>query len=108
VASASEPAENWWGTLIGLGAAVGTTTVFAELQGSLDRIWQAGERPAGGGLWALLRARVLSFGAILGLAFLLIVSLVFGALIPAMGRWWSDTLGEWVFLAQTLNLGWVS
>lgn len=48
---------------------------------------------------------MLSFGAILGLAFLLMVSLVFGALITAMGRWWSDTLGEWVFLAQTLNLG---
>ncbi len=106
VASASEPAENWWGTLIGLGVVVvGATTVFAELQGSLDRIWQAGERPAGGGLWALLRARVLSFGVILGLAFLLMVSLVFGALITAMGRWWSDTLGEWLFLAQTLNLG---
>lgn len=106
MASASEPAENWWSTLIGLGVmVVGATTVFAELQGSLDRIWQAPQRPAGGGVWALLRARVLSFGLILGLAFLLMVSLVFGALITALGRWWSDTLGDWVWLAQTLNLG---
>lgn len=106
LASADKPAENWWGTVIGLGVmVVGATTVFAELQGSLDHIWQAPQRPGGGGLWALMRARVLSFGLILGLAFLLMVSLVFGALISALGRWWSDTLGHWVWLSQTLNLG---
>ncbi len=106
VASAGEPAESWWGTLVGLGVmVVGATTVFAELQGALDRIWRAPERPGGGGLWALLRARVLSFGLILGLAFLLMVSLVFGAVITALGRWWSGTLGDWVWLAQALNFG---
>lgn len=106
MASASEPSDNWWGTLIGLAVmVVGATTVFAELQDSLDRIWQAPQRATGGGLWGMLRARVLSFGLILGLAFLLMVSLVFGALITAMGRWWSDTLGDWIWLAQMLNLG---
>jgi membrane protein len=106
VASVSEPAESWWGTLLGIGVMlVGATTVFAELQDALDRIWRAPQRPAGGGLWALLRARVLSFGLILGLGFLLMVSLVMGAVIAALGRWWSDTLGDWVWLAQTLNLG---
>lgn len=106
VASASKPAESWWGTLIGIGVMlVGATTVFAELQDALDRIWQAPERPAGGGLWALLRARVLSFGLILGLGFLLMVSLVMGAVITALGRWWRDTLGDWAWLAQSLNLG---
>ncbi len=106
IASASEPADSWWGTLLGIGVMlVGATTVFAELQDALDQIWEAPQRPTGGGLWALLRARVLSFGLILGLAFLLMVSLVMGAVIAALGRWWSDTLGEWAWLAQTLNLG---
>ncbi len=105
VASASEPAESWWGTLLGIGVMlVGATTVFAELQDALDKIWEAPERSPGGGLWALLRARVLSFGLILGLAFLLMVSLVMGAAITAMGRWWSAALVEWVWVAQTLNL----
>lgn len=106
VASASEPADSWWGTVIGLGVMlVGATTVFGELQDALDRIWRAPERPPGGGLWTVLRSRVLSFGLILGLGFLLMVSLVVGAVITALGRWWSDTLGEWAWLAQSLNLG---
>ena len=106
IASASEPAESWWGTVVGLVVMLaGATTVFAELQGALDRIWRAPERPGGGGLWALVRARVLSFGVILGMGFLLMVSLVFGAVITALGRWWGDTVGEWVWLAQSLNMG---
>ncbi|MEZ5701573.1 MAG: YihY/virulence factor BrkB family protein [Burkholderiaceae bacterium] len=104
VASASEPAESWWGTLVGLGAMlVGATTVFAELQGALDRIWQAPNRPTGSGLWGLLRARVLSFGLILGLAFLLMVSLVVGAVVTALGRWWGSVLGSWEWVVQGLN-----
>lgn len=104
LASTKEPAPNWWGTVIGLGVmGVGATSVFAELQGSLDRIWQAPQRPVNAGLWALLRARVLAFGLILGLAFLLMVSLVFGALISALNQWWSVTLGDWIRLAQLLN-----
>jgi len=106
IASASEPSDSWWGTLIGIGILmVGATTVFAELQDSLDHIWRAPQRPAGSGLWGLLRARVLSFGLILGLAFLLMVSLVMGAVIAALGRWWGDVMGEWEWLAQLLNLG---
>ena len=57
---------------------VGATTVFAELQDALDRIWRAPARQKSG-LWGLLRARVLSFGLILGVGFLLIASLVVSA-----------------------------
>jgi membrane protein len=33
------------------------------------------------------------------------VSLVMGAVIAAMGRWWGEVIGEWEWLAQMLNLG---
>lgn len=96
VASASEPVGSWWGTLLGVGVMlVGATTVFAKLQDALDNTWRAPERPVGGGLLALVRARVLSFGLILGFAFLLTVSLAMGAVItallidqPVSGRQW--------------------
>ncbi len=66
---------------------VGATTVFAELQSSLDRIWHVPEREKPKGLWAILRARVLSFGLILGLAFMLMVSLAAATATAALGGW---------------------
>ena len=60
---------------------IGATTVFGELQDALDRIWRAPARERAAGWWSLLRARLLSFGMILGIAFLLMVSLVLSAAI---------------------------
>ncbi len=54
---------------------MGATTVFAELQSAIDRIWHVPEKAKPSGLWAVLRARVLSFGLIMEVAFLLMVSL---------------------------------
>lgn len=101
--SASKPADSALATLVGLGVLlVGATTVFAELQNSLDRIWRAPVRGASG-LVGLLRARLLSFGMILGLGFLLMVSLVVSAALAALEKWWSPAFGGWIVLAQVLN-----
>jgi membrane protein len=78
--------------------------VFGELQDALDRIWRAPARDRSGGLWGLVRARLLSFGMILGIAFLLVVSLVFSAVVAALGKWWSGVLGDWALLAQLFDL----
>lgn len=82
---------------------VGATTVFAELQSALDRIWCVPERQKLSGLWATLRARLLSLGLILGLGFLLAVSLVFSAGVAALGRWASDLLPGSEALLQVAN-----
>ena len=66
---------------------VGATTVFAELQSALDRIWHVPEADKPTGVWAVLRARVLSFGLVLGLTFLLMVSLLVSAAVAAFGGW---------------------
>ena len=55
-------------------------------------------------LWSLLRARLLSFGMILGIAFLLMVSLVLSAVVSALGKWWGALFGGWEVLAQGVNL----
>ncbi len=103
--SVNKPTEGITATVIGLVLLfIGATTVFGELQDALDRIWRAPERDKTSGWWGLIRARLLSFGMILGIAFLLIVSLVLSAATAALGKWWSGAFGSWEVLAQIVNL----
>jgi membrane protein len=102
--SVNWPAGGLLATLVGIGLMlVGATTVFAELQSTLDHIWRAPARHEPG-LWTLLRSRLLSFGVILGVGFLLIVSLVFSAALAALQRWWLPWLGQWELWATGLNV----
>jgi membrane protein len=92
---------------VGLGVLlVGATTVFAELQNSLDRIWRAPppDKSSTSGLWTWIRARLLSFGLILGIGFLLTVSLVVSAAVAAFGGWWQPLLGGWEILARAIDV----
>ena len=102
VANASKPKQGVIATVVGVFVLIlGATTVFAELQNSLDRIWRAPAREKVSGLWRILRARLLSIGMILGIAFLLMVSLVLDALLQSIGRMWGT--GAWEAVAQTVN-----
>jgi len=99
--------ERVTGTTVTLTGAVflfvGSTTVFAELQASLDRIWRAPALAQRQGIWGLLRRRVLSFGMILCIGFLLMVSLVAGAALAALGRWWGPLFEGWEAVAQGID-----
>ena len=105
IRSASEPSKGLLAGAISIGVLiVGATTVFAELQSALDRIWHVPEKAKPTGLWALLRARVLSFGLILGLAFLLMVSLLVSTGVAAFGQWAGGMLPGWELLLQGINI----
>lgn len=105
IESASKPRDSIFATILGLFLLlVGATTVFAELQDALDRIWRAPDRLKPSGIWALLRSRLLSFGMILGIGFLLMVSLVVSAAIAALGHWWGPLFGGWEMLASAVNI----
>jgi len=85
VQSASRPEEGVLATLTGLFFTIlGATGVFAELQGAMDRIWKAPARAQESGLWNMLRRRVLTFGILLAVAFLLLVSLAVSALVSSL------------------------
>lgn len=102
--SVSEPEEGIAGTLIGtVLLLIGATTVFGELQNAFDRIWRAPSKSKDEGVWRLVRSRLLSFGMILGIGFLMMVSLVFGAAMAALGKWWGPYFASLEVLATALN-----
>lgn len=106
IRSAREPAEGLVASGISIVfLVVGATTVFAEIQSALDRIWHVPEKAKPSGLWGLLRARFLSFGLILALAFLLIASLSLSAGVAAIGTYFSSLMPGWEVLLQGLNMG---
>src|SRR5688572_30727149 len=84
---------------------IGATTVLGELQNALDRIWRAPAERKRSGVWGFLSGRLLSFTMILGVAFLLMVSLVISAGLAALGKWWGPWFRGWEMLAHFIDLG---
>ena len=104
LASAAKPVEGALATLIGVALLlVGATTVFAELQSSLDRIWRVRKQRDESGWLSLVRARLLGFGLVVALGFLLVVSLVFNAALAGATRWLEPAFGGWATLAAGLS-----
>lgn len=102
--SVHKPTEGILATLLGVSLLfIGATSVFGELQNALNRIWRAPARSQNGGWMALVQARLLSFGMVLAMGFLLIVSLLVSALLSFTGRWLEPVFGEWVVVAATIN-----
>jgi membrane protein len=104
LASVRFSGENLAATLIsGALLLVGATGVFCELQDNLDRIWRS-PRSLNKGIWGFLRARLLSFGMVLGIAFLLLVSLTASAALAAFAKFWRPYLGAWEIVAHGLDI----
>lgn len=72
---------------------LGATSVFAELKESLDELWGIA-KPRQMGFAVLLRTRLLSFGMVLALAFLLLVSLLFSAALAMLEHASAGSLGN--------------
>jgi membrane protein len=108
VKSASEPRNGILGTVLGLIMLVfGATGVFGQLQDALDTIWDVKPK-AGRGLWGIIRDRVLSFSMVLGIAFLLLMSLVVSAALTAtmslFGDFKSGIIGQVITTAIDLTV----
>nr|WP_255435142.1 YihY/virulence factor BrkB family protein [Rhodoferax sp. BLA1] len=104
LASVDKPLEGSLATVLGLLMLfVGATSVFGELQDALDRIWRVAAQQPSSGWLALVRARLLSFGMILAIGFLLMVSLVTSAVLGVMGNWLQPVFGGWLVLAAVVN-----
>lgn len=72
-------------TLLGLGAlVVGATTVFGQMQFSLNTLWGVTARPSSNSLWIFIKNRTLSLTVVLSIGFILMVSLALGVMVKAM------------------------
>lgn len=85
----------------------GATAGFAQLQNALNAAWQVGPDPTRGDIGNFLMKRVLSFAMILGIGFLLLVSLVVAAVMAAFGDVLSTIAPLWASraLLQILSEG---
>jgi membrane protein len=104
IEAANKPGKSALATIAGVALLLlGATAVFGELQSALDRIWRTPAPKKESGILHLLRTRLLSFGLVLGLGFLLMVSLVVSAGLSAFGKWYGGWLEGWEILLQVLN-----
>ncbi len=102
--SASEPGKSLIASVIGVATLLaGATSVFAELQTSLDRIWRAPALKRDTGIWSLVRSRLLTFGMVIAIGFLLLVSLVISAALSAVDKWGGALFPAWHALLQFVS-----
>jgi membrane protein len=79
---------------------LGTTSVFVEIKDSLDEMWGT-DKPQTSSLSVVLKTRILCFGLVLILAFLLLVSLVISAALALLQQYIFS--GLWSLVALLLS-----
>jgi membrane protein len=105
IIAADRGRDTWWATVIGIiTILIGATGVFVQLQKSLNTIWEVKATTAKSGIWIYFKTRLFSFGLIVSIAFLLLISLVLSSFLSAFGTWvlnrWSESL---IVLFQVIN-----
>lgn len=102
-ASAQSPSAGLVSTIVGVVTLfIGASGVFGELQASLNTVWGVTPRESRG-IWGEIKARFWSFTMVLGVAFLLLVSLVLSAALTAVGGVLGGALPGGAVLWQILN-----
>lgn len=91
-------------TVASVGALIfGATGAFVQLQSALNRAWEVKPDPSQGGVRNFIMKRLFSFGMVLAVAFLLVVSLVLSAMLSAFG----DALGRMLPEGFSTTLLWI-
>lgn len=103
LAHSKEPGTNVLSAVIGIVVLLfGASGVFGELQDSLNAIWGVKSKP-GQGVMGIVKARFFSFAMVLGVAFLLLVSLLLSAALHALGVFLGNGLPGGVALWVGIN-----
>ncbi|MGD1895723.1 MAG: YihY/virulence factor BrkB family protein [Phormidesmis sp.] len=107
LSSRSQSSDGFWATIISVGLlVVGASGLFIQLQDALNTVWNVVPKKVEGQkrvIWSLLRDRLLSFGMVLVIGFLLLVSLMLSAGLSAVSSVFGDILLGWDFGWRILN-----
>jgi len=88
---AGNPASGAFSSVIGLiTLLLGASGVFGELRSALDKMWDVESEAKG--MWLVIKQRFFSFGMVLAIGFLLLVSLVISAFLAALGKFFAERL----------------
>ncbi len=103
IANANKPAAGTIAGLLSIATLLwGSTNVFEQLHSSLNQIWDV-EVKKTGGILATLKERFLSFTLVLGVGFLLMVSLVLSAVLTGLSHWFGQLVPGAEWLWQIVN-----
>lgn len=108
IANAKNPSSGILASAGGIAVLLfGASGVFGELQSSLNTVWDVEPKP-GRGLWGVIKDRFFSFTMVLGVGFLLLVSLIVSAGLAALGNLMSQAVPLaplWQVLNVVISLG---
>ena len=103
IVSSSKPTEGTIATLISIALLFfGASNVFTQLQDALNTIWEVAPKP-GRGIKGIVKDRILSFGMVLGIGFLLLVSLILSAVLAGLNDYLGRMMPGLGFLWPSLN-----
>lgn len=105
IINATQSKNSLWASIIGvITILLGATGVFVQFQKSLNAIWNVEADESKSGILSLLKARLFSFGLIISIAFILMVSLVISATLSALGIWITKHFSEGILIVlQSFN-----
>jgi membrane protein len=114
IKSSMQNKDSIWASILGIITIImGATAVFAQFQKSINNIWEVEPSTEKSGIWLFLKSRLFSFGLIITIAFLLLISLVLSSLLSAFSNWIANSLSEsllviFVVIDAVVSLGMVT
>jgi membrane protein len=104
ISQVQNTSEGAFAGFLGVGLLLfGATGVFAELQDAMNTIWGVQPKP-GRGFLDILKDRFLSFTMILGIAFLLLVSMILTTLVEVVGSALASGIPGGKVIGHTLEI----
>lgn len=86
-----------------LGIVIGASATFSTLNSALNAIWPVPEGDTRASILSLVRVRLISFGLVLGVAFLIVVLLILDTAISVIGQWFWGLQSVSYLIANTIQ-----